>query len=313
MKEKMFFFLFLVTALSLSAQEVESYDWNLEGTSTSVTTTTTVTVTKDSAITPTTGNWISQELIVLGGGGYGKSDGMNWSDYGFGEARWMFGKRFRIGPYVSYIAFNGEETYKNPIGQYTGQEVSFGGSLDSYGAFNLRNTYYAWMNISYRKIKDSYHENLFDSKTETSGIGIMFGYFVTNNRQDWFGNHKLMLSGFIPTHAEVVGTWNGSIINNLEPYNKRQFRGTYEMGLKRIGNKVDFEPLLHTGGGYEWGNGHKFYEVGTGFDFGIFNNWYHEVAKFKVFWRQDLNATELSGWRAECVFNLSQFIQAIKK
>lgn len=314
--KKLFFFLFFASSLSLSAQEVESYEWNIGTTtvttiSTDMTTTTTTTVVSDT-VTPST-NRVFQELIVLGGGGYNQVANTAWSDYAFGEARWMFGRRLRIGPYVSYVAFNGEEVYKNPKGQYKGKELSLGGSLDSYGAFNIRNTYYTWLTVSYRTIEDYYQENYFASNTKTEGVGIILGYFVTNNRQDWFGNHKLMLSGFIPTKAEVTGTWNGETINNLKPYNKQQCRGTYEIGLKRFGNKIDFEPLLHAGYGYEWGRDRKFYEIGTGFDFGIFKDWYHEIFKAKMFWRQDLSATQQYGWQAEVTMNLTQLLQSLKK
>lgn len=310
----MFFFLFFAASLSLSAQEVESYDWNIGVTPVATVSTDTVkTVVKNSPVTSSSSNQISQELIVLGGGGYSEVSDVSWSDYAFGEGRWMFGRRFRVGPYVSYVAFNGEEIYKNPNGKFAGHEVNLGGSLDSYGAFNLKNSYYAWLNVSYRDARDSYKENCFASETKTEGVGIFFGYFVTNNRQKWLGNHKLMLSGFVPITAEVTGTWDGVEITNLKPYNKQQCRGTYELGLKRFGNKLDFEPLLHAGYGYEWGKNRQFYEIGAGFDFGIFNDWYHEVFKTKIFWRQDLTANQPSGWQAEFTMNLTQLFQGLKK
>lgn len=237
----------------------------------------------------------AQELILLGGAGLQKTDSTATSQYGFAQARLMFNitPNFRVGPYVGYTQYGAIQTYKSPNPKLLGEEISYGLSVDNFGPLNYSHSYYFWINTGLKDVKDKFKDGLFSSNTKTREIFVSGGFFITDEWKSWFGNNRLMFEYQKPLSSTMTATWNKQPITNLKPYNKESVRLYLESGIKRFGEKLNIEPLLHAGYGHDFGREKSYYELGGGFDVGVFKEWYRDILKVKVFWREDFNKTYL--------------------
>lgn len=259
----------------------------------------------------------AQEVIAVGGYGYNQTgdDFNETGDYFFGEARLMLKlkKNFRVGPYLGYVAY-GNET---PISDFSGQELKYGVSIDSYGPTKNLNQYYFWNSLGLKNVRDNYSESLFDSETKTKLIFLEGGLSFARKNYGWFSHYQGTWSYQHPVGKEkVAATWDGNSVNS-EPWNKQSLRLTLESGVINFGGKVlRAEPLLKVGYGHEFGREMSYYEYGGGFALGIYKNWYREIFKVTVFKRQDFKKIEgnPSGkLNAELVLNVTALTGLIYK
>jgi hypothetical protein len=237
----------------------------------------------------------AQELIVVGGAGLQKTDSTAQGQYGFIQTRLMIkmAGNFRMGPFLGYTQYGAVQSYKTPNPKLLGEEFSYGLSFDNYGSLNYTHSYYWWINTGGKSVRDKFQDGLFKSYTKTTEIFVSGGVFVTDEWQSLFGNNRLMFEYQKPFKSNMVATWNKESVKNLKPYNKESVRIYLESGVKRFGKKFNVEPLIHAGYGRDFGRSKDYYEVGGGIDIGVFKEWYRDLLKFKVFWRDDFNSTYL--------------------
>lgn len=257
----------------------------------------------------------AQELIVVTGGGLSKTDSIVKGNYGFAQARLMINLSpgFRVGPYIGYTQYSSTELTVTPNPFLLGKELSYGLSLDSYGHLSYAYAYYVWVNTGLKNVTDKYQDKDFTSTTSTKEIFVSGGFIVTDDWLGWFGNNRLMWEYQRPLNATVEAKWKGQDVIGVKPYDKEALRLFIESGVKRFGGeKVNIEPLIHIGYGKDFGRQQDYFEVGGGVDAGIFKEYYRDILKVKVFYREDFggkNGTVCG----EIVFNPTSLIQAIKK
>lgn len=269
----------------------------------------------------------AQELIVLGGAGLQKTDSTVSTNYGFAQARYMIALagNLRVGPYLGYTQYGSKEFYKTPHPALLGKEFSYGLSVDKYGPLNYSHSYYFWLNGGLKSVQDKFQDNFFKSDTKTTEVFLSGGFFVTDeyNWHGWFSNNRFMAEYQKPIKSTIDATWKGEKISNITAYNKESVRLFAESGVRRFGKAtgVNIEPLIHAGFGRDFGRDKNYYEVGGGIGLGLMKDWYRDIFKVKVFWREDLNSSYVNvnsrtpggSLCTEFVFNASALIKAIKK
>jgi len=265
----------------------------------------------------------AQEIIVVTGGGMQKTDTLQKGNYAFVQARLMFAiaGNLRVGPYGGYTQYGANEFYKIPNPALLGKEWSYGLSVDVFGPLAYSFSTYFWVNTGIKQVNDRFKDQDFESTSLTREWFVSGGLFLTDEWKGWFGNNRLLFDYQKPIKESVVATWQKEPIKGAKPYDKESFRINLESGIKRFGNKVSAEPLIHLGYGQDFGRQKSYYEIGGGFDFGTFKDWYRDIVKVKVFWREDFKGKQLAiGSQTpggaiciEGVFNLSSFFYALKK
>ncbi len=262
----------------------------------------------------------TQELLIQGGGGFSKKDSVQTGNYGFGQIRLMFGSGVRVGPYFGLTKYGSTELYKNPHSASNGTELSYGLSLDFYGPITYSYSTYAWINTGFKTASDKYNDGTYKSLQKTNGIFLSGGWFVTDEWSGWLGNNRLLFDLYFPLKSTATATWKGDAVDGVIPYDKKSIRLVLESGIKRFGNGVQIEPLIHLGYGNDFGRQKNYYEIGGGIDLGILNVWYRDILKLKVFWRQDfkdqsqlLKTTGGGTTVVELNLDVTSFIRAIKK
>lgn len=266
---------------------------------------------------------LAQEILIQGGGGISKQDSTVSGNYGFAQARLMFGNGLRIGPYVGLIKYGATELFKNPNSALNGTEWLYGLALDFYGPLAYSYSTYAWITGGLKNATDRYDDGTYRSTQKTNGIFISGGIFITDEWQGWFGNNRLMFDYYHPTKASVTATYRGDDVIGAKPYNKEALRFVLETGIKRFGSSdgVQVEPLIHLGYGSDFGRFKNYYEIGGGLDLGLMKVWYRDIMKLKIFWRQDINSNKVSALNnarggticGEITFDLSSFVKAVRK
>ncbi len=265
----------------------------------------------------------SQELIVVVGGGMQKTDTVSTGSYAFAQARLMFpiATNFRIGPYLGYTQYTSNDLTKTPNSALLGKEFSWGASVDNFGSLSYSYFYYWWTNFGIKQVSDEFRDGQaqFKSNTKTNSWFVSGGLMITDDWKGWFGNNRFMFEYQKPLKSQIAATLNGEAIKGLKPYNKESFRLNLESGIKRFGEKVSIEPLIHLGYGRDFGRSKNFYEIGGGVDLGVFKDWYRDIVKVKVFYRQDF-ASQYSAANkvpagvicGEAVFNITSLVNALK-
>lgn len=233
------------------------------------------------------------DLIIIGGAGINQADSISQGNFGFAQARLMFNlsENFRIGPYVGFTQYASKELYKSPSSVLLGREFAYGASIDSYGPFSYSYSHYFWLNAGIKNVTDRCQSGYFASNTLTDVAFLSGGFFITDDWQGWFGNNRLMIEYQKPLKAKVNATWKNEAITGIQPYNKEAISLVFESGIKRFGANTNFEPLIHIGGGRDFGRSQNYWELGGGLGFGIFKEYYQDIFKVKVFWREDFKGS----------------------
>lgn len=244
------------------------------------------------------------ELMAIGGAGYNSRE-----NFGFIEAKLMFKAlgSLRIGPYLGYTQY-GSEGF-SPKNALLGREFKYGLSLDSYGFWTDNLSHYFWLNTGLKNVRDHYEEKYYDSQTKTNLIFLSGGLSLSNETRTWFSHNQLMIDYQKPIgEASISATWKGKPVKS-KAYDKESFRTTLESGIKRfyIGNRINFEPIIHLGYGENFGSSNSYYEYGGGIGFGYFKDWYRDIIKVKVFYRdREIGDDRLN---SEVVLNLTNLVK----
>ena len=236
------------------------------------------------------------ELMLQSGAGYTNQDSIQFGSYGYVEARLMFGHGFRVGPYVNFTKYGGNQTYPKTHPSTKGTEESLGLSFDIYTHLSYSYSLYVWANGGVKLSNDKFNDGTYKSTQKTTGAFTSGGVFLTDDWGGWFGDTRLMWDYSKPSKSSVDATYKGTKVLGVKPWDKEALRIVLESGIKRIGQgRVQFEPLIVIGYGTDFGRGKSYTEIGAGVDLGILKEWYRPVAKVKIFMRQDTGAKGIAG------------------
>jgi len=254
---------------------------------------------------------LTQEWINVAGAGY-KTGANLRGDYEFVESRLMLGNQFRVGPYGN-ITWG----YQACQGFYwQGRNITAGLSLDFWGQ-GFHYSHYGWLNTGYRWSIDRGSDGKYQSWQRDGLLALNGGFRLTSLWLGWFGNHLIMGEFQTPLNSEIIATYQGDTITETMSYQKRNFRLTYENGIKQFPiyiamREFRLEPLIALGLYYQWAEQRQFLEYGIGLSLGIMTNYYHELGKIKISRCHDLGSyqpefsrTTPTAWQLELIINLN--------
>ncbi len=306
--KKIFVFLFLALTLGVEAQNYWVVDTTVASTSR---VSDSVFLIPDSSqkievVKEKMSNNFRPELMAISGAGYNNQK-KTMENFGFVETRLMF-KLFtplRVGPYLGYTQYGLE---KESYSALLGREFKYGVSFDSYAFLTHSLSHYFWLNTGIKQVTDNYEEKYFASKTKTKLFFISTGLSLSSEVRYWFSHNQIILDYQRPIESSVSASWKGKTVES-KAFDKESFRLTLESGVKRfyVNNKLNFEPIIHLGYGKSFGSSSYYYEYGGGIGFGYFKDWYRDIIKIKVFYRdREIGADRLN---SEIVVNLGNFVR----
>lgn len=265
------------------------------------------------------------ELIGLAGAGvfhdvgyYRHSNsGLMAGDYEFVEARLMFFHKLRVGPMANYTWVYVAKDNKDSRYSYKGRFYTLGLSADNWGKVIGLN-YYFWLNSGIRWSYDRGASSSYYSWQKDKLFLLQAGLRLTRLASDWFGNNLFIAEWQTPIeNGNNRYSVTPGIVQPGKPTPKGSFRLTYENGLKKFAfstknKQIRFEPIGHLGYGSERAYTRQYYEYGGGFAFSYFKEWQRELAKFKVYRRQDFggyhpeinDGSQMASWHFEVVINV---------